>query len=570
MLRELGDLTTEEILARSPSGLPWLSELAAQRRVVEVAVGAAKRWVAAELAEEYVDFQRESILRRYLRHSGPIAREALIARYPFNPAWLDATLTRLLDLGEIACGAITANDRDEICDIHLFEQIHRRTLTILRKEAQAVPRHVWADFLVRWQHAHSDQRLTDTDGLRRVMHQLSGLALPSPVWERDVLPARLARYAHDLDALDGELVWVGEPRGQTRLFFRGEGGLYLGAPDTSGLSPTAAAIVDFLKSEGASFEADLRGGLGLSAAALRVALSELALAGFVTHDSFEALRRLLTSDGVNREAAPRALTGLEADLAARLGPKAVTPPLKRPPQGRYAEARRRVAERLVVEAATQRAAAEGRWALVHRAGVLGTFRDDAARAEALAKALLARHGLVARESLAREALPWDWGQLFPLFERMEMRGEVRRGYFVAGLSGAQFALPEAVEQLRALGGAAPNATITLLNACDPANVAGGDVEDETVRFSRVPSTHVALLAGRPAVVFADSGERISTSADAPDEAVAHAISAYLARPNAPRRISVSTWNGEDVLKSPGQEILKAAGFDRTPGGMGRG
>jgi len=141
---------------------------------------------------------------------------------------------------------------------------------------------------------------------------------------------------------------------------------------------------------------------------------------------------------------------------------------------------------------------------------------------------------------------------------------------VAGLSGAQFALPEAVEQLRALGGAAPNATITLLNACDPANVAGGDVEDETVRFSRVPSTHVALLAGRPAVVFADSGERISTSADAPDEAVAHAISAYLARPNAPRRISVSTWNGEDVLKSPGQEILKAAGFDRTPGGMGRG
>lgn len=583
MLRELGDLTTEEILARSPSGLPWLSELAAQRRIVEVEIGPARRWVAAELADEYVDFQHENILRRYLRHSGPITRAALLARYPFDPAWLDAILARLLDMGEIARGAITANDRDEICDIHLFEQIHRRTLSILRKEAQAVPRHVWADFLVRWQHAQPDQRATGIDGLRRVMHQLSGLALPSPVWERDVLPARLARYAHDLDALDGELVWSGEPRGQTRLFFRGEGGLYLSAPDLSGLSPSATAVVEFLKSEGASYEADLRSGLSLSSAALRVALSELGLAGFVTHDTFEALRRLLTSDGVNREAAPRALTGLEAELAARLGPRAATPPLKRPPQGRYAEARRRVAERLVTEAASQRAAAEGRWALVHRAGVLGAFRDDAARAEALAKALLARHGLVARESLAREALPWDWGQLFPLFERMEMRGEVRRGYFVAGLSGAQFALPEAVEQLRALSGAAPNATISLLNACDPANVAGG-LEGEagpfdglrdpsapalSLRFSRVPSTHVALLAGRPVAVFADSGERITTSADASDEAITRAIAAYVSRPNAPRRISVSTWNGEDALKSPGQALLKAAGFDRTPGGMSR-
>ncbi|HQY27114.1 MAG TPA: hypothetical protein PLL45_19700 [Thermoflexales bacterium] len=533
------------------------------------------------------------MLRRHLRHSGPVTREALLARYPFDPAWLDPTLARLLDMGEIARGAITANDRDEICDIHLFEQIHRRTLTILRKEAQAVPRHIWADFLARWQHAHPDERVAlrqaqgpaGVDGLRRVMHQLSGLALPSPVWERDALPARLARYAHDLDVLDGELVWAGEPRGQTRLFFRGEGGLYLSALDLRGLSPSATAVVEFLKSEGASYEADLRGSLGLSAAALRVTLSELALGGFVTHDSFEALRRLLTSDGVNREATPRALSGLEADLAARLGPKAVTPPLKRPPQGRYAEARRRVAERLVVEAATQRAAAEGRWALVHRAGVLGTFRDDAARAEALARALLARHGLVARESLAREALPWDWGQLFPLFERMEMRGEVRRGYFVAGLSGAQFALPEAVEQLRALGGAAPSAAITLLNACDPANVAGG-IEGEAggaagpfdelrapaaaLRFSRVPSTHVALRAGQPIVVFADNGERITTSADTSDEAIARAISAYIARPNAPRRISVSTWNGEDVLKSPGQALLKAAGFDRTPGGMARG
>ena len=88
--------------------------------------------------------------------------------------------------------------------------------------------------------------------------------------------------------------------------------------------------------------------------------------------------------------------------------------------------------------------------------------------------------------------------------------------------------------------------------------------------SRVPSTHAALLAGRPIVVFADSGERITTAAAALAQAIVLAIAAYVSRPNAPRRISVSTWNGEDVLKSPGQALLKAAGFDRTPGGMARG
>lgn len=575
LLREMGDLSADEIAARGPKEAEvWLKTLVDDGRIDAVPIGAVARWAPAELVEEYEAAQldggrgdlaaRERILRRYLRHSGPVVREVALARYPFEPAWLDATLSRLTETGEVVRGAITAADRDEVCDAHLFEQIHRRTLTLLRKEAQAVPISAWADFLARWQHAHPGGRLRGLDGLRKVMRQLNGVALPGLIWERDALSARVAGYARELDALSGELVWAGEARGQARLFFRGEGGYFLTPPDPSALSPGAKEVVDFLTAEGASYEADLRAGLGLSAAALRAALTELAMAGFVTHDTFDALRRMLADDGL-REAATRPLSGLEAELAARMSARQPQPAgtLRRPPREEMINARRRVSR-----AVARDATAEGRWSLVHRAGVLGPARDDAAKAEGLAKALLARHGVLARESLAREALPWEWGQLFPLFERMEMRGEVRRGYFVAGLSGAQFALPEAVELLRAAAGSADSAVV-LLCAPDPANVYGSETLD-ALRFARVPSTHVALSGGRPAVVFADNGERITTSAEVSAEAIASALAAYVARPNAPRRIRVTAWNGADVLGSPGAGLLKAAGFDRTPTGMERG
>lgn len=159
----MGDLTTEEILARCPSGLPWLSELAAQRRIVEVEIGSSKCWVVASWRRSMVISNAKASSAAICATAALITRAAILARYPFDPTWLHLLLARLLDMGEIARGAITANDRDEICDIHLFEQIHRRTLTILRKEAQAVPRHVWADFLVRRQHAQPDQRVTGID-----------------------------------------------------------------------------------------------------------------------------------------------------------------------------------------------------------------------------------------------------------------------------------------------------------------------------------------------------------------------------------------------------------------------
>ena len=282
---------------------------------------------------------------------------------------------------------------------------------------------------------------------------------------------------------------------------------------------------------------------------------ELVLAGLVTNDTLETWRSIVSA-AINADQAHPALSSLETELATRLGPRPLT-------SSRYREAKQRVARRLDTRAAAAAPTNGGRWSLVHRSGVLGAARTDEDRADRLARVLLVRYGVVTRDSLEHEVGAWDWSQLYRVFQRMELRGEVRRGYFVAGMVGVQFALPEAVEKLRAagtLGGA-----VTLLNAMDPANVFGGDSDGP--RFARVPSTHVALLSGQPVAVFEDNGERITTMPDAAADVIQRAVAEYLARPFAPRRQTVTSWNGAPVLGGAGKTILGALGFRNTPGGM---
>jgi ATP-dependent Lhr-like helicase len=208
----------------------------------------------------------------------------------------------------------------------------------------------------------------------------------------------------------------------------------------------------------------------------------------------------------------------------------------------------------------------GRWSLVHRASVLGPPASDEARAERLARILLARYGVVSHESLEREAGAWEWSQLYRVYQRLELRGEVRRGYFVVGFSGIQFALPAAVEALRERR--ASDETIVVLNATDPANILGGEYPGTAaLRFARLFSTHIALLCGRSVALFEVGGAQITALPGAEAGAVSRAVSAYLARPFAPRRVVVSRWNDVSVLGSPGEALLRVLGFQSTPSAM---
>jgi ATP-dependent Lhr-like helicase len=227
----------------------------------------------------------------------------------------------------------------------------------------------------------------------------------------------------------------------------------------------------------------------------------------------------------------------------------------------------------------------GRWGLVHRIGVWGREVPDEERIARQARQLLQSYGIVTRQSLeGDDEGGWDWGALYLEFQRMEMRGEVRRGYFVQGLPGVQFALPEAVERLRQWQqpgqGTAPredsgDGEMVVLNACDPANLFGptrdlgpaqpNEVERELdpARFSRIPANYVVLLRGRPVLLLETGGERATSLPGTPLGTLRRALEIAMGHLGSTvQRLALREWNGQPILDSPAAPLLEEVGFRR--------
>jgi ATP-dependent Lhr-like helicase len=303
-------------------------------------------------------------------------------------------------------------------------------------------------FLTRWQHVMPGTRLHGVDGVLRVIEQLEGLELPAAAWERDVLPARVADYTPamlDELCLSGEVTWARlrltppeaelSPRaraGNIGLFLRAHATWLLdrergGEPPArwAHLSTGARAVAELLEARGAAFVSDLAQALGQTATQIEDALWELTRTGAVTSDGFAGLRALIT---------PRP----ERDPRRRLG-------------------------------------TAGRWSLVHRdapprAPDAGPF-GDASPVE-LAWCYLRRWGVMMKPLLQRESAAPPWRDLVAVYRRLEARGEIRGGRFVTSFSGEQFALPEAVEALRALRSKPPSPEEVRVSAADPLNLVG--------------------------------------------------------------------------------------------------
>jgi ATP-dependent Lhr-like helicase len=403
-------------------------------------------------------------------------------------------------------------------------------------------------------------------------------------------------HPSDLDSLcqSGDVIWVGsgkDPRrGRVRLLMRGEGRLFLDSAETveaslAELSVGAQKVYASLKAEGASFHADIQAATGLRSDVLNDALVELAMAGLATNDTLDALHDIMSAktddrpaDGEHSRPAPSAL---EAELAERMrkSAPATVGRLVRPSRTDMREAQRRVTQRMRTQdsqtAEPHGSAFAGRWSLVHRAAVLGVPISNEERADRMARILLERYGIVTRECLAGEDGTVEWGNLYQVMQRMEMRGEVRRGYFVSGLPGVQFALPEAVEKLRIMSGLADD-TMLVLSAADPINLFGSELPDgpqtavgDALTFARVPSTHLVLWQGKPVLLAEDYGDRITTLRGCEPELLQRALRAYVNRTGAPRRAVLTQWNGKPVLGSAVQAWLQPLGFSRTPTGLER-
>jgi ATP-dependent Lhr-like helicase len=613
LLQQMGDLSSSEIgLRASVDPADWIAHLAGENRIVAMTIptarGPAQRWIAAEYQPEYAaafglareQFHsvapteaRHSILTRFLSQSGPVTFDAIRARYAFDPDWLEAELDRLISARQLMHGQFIPRSEQvgsaaprpaEYVDRRTLEQIHRRTLHILRREVQPVPFAVYADFLARWQHVHPQTRLSGEGALLQALQQLRAFPLVGQTWERDVLPLRLTHYqAAELDALcqGGELVWVGaggtDPRrGRFRFLFRGEGHVYLeSAPeDMTSFDDATQNVYEFLKSEGAVFFADICSALELASDSTEAALVELVMAGLVTNDSLEAMRKIV-EQGSPQPQERKPFSSLQEELdrrRGRLGPRA-RGMSRKPGRAQYRAAKRRVRRRLEQRAdlGSPEPGWVGRWTPVHRFGVLGKAIPLAERVARQTRQLLARYGIVTRECLADEVGSWDWSMIFQELKRLEMRGEVRRGYFIQGLSGLQFALPDVVERLRAIrDGEQEEPQPVVMNACDPANLYGPSRDEgplaaqgEPLAFTRVPSTWLVQQRGLPVLIAGNSGANLITTQGTGDIVIQRAIQALLDHlGRSEYRVTVETWNGEPVLESSGQPLLEAVGLYR--------
>ncbi|MGQ0553680.1 MAG: DEAD/DEAH box helicase [Planctomycetota bacterium] len=407
-LQWMGFLTTAE--ARRSGWEDWLTQLAQQGRAVPDAGG--QRWFAAEAPRA-----GREVLRGRLEALGPVAADdPLLAEFAVEAAELEvegAVLRTRLD------------GRPAWCMRRLLARIHRATLDRLRAEIEPVSAADFLRFLARWQHVAPAQHLEGPRGVMEVVRQLAGFEAPAAVWESSLLPARVQGYRPawlDELALSGELSWgrlwgagTGPIRGTPiALFPREDLGVWcaLAAPgDVWSLRGVARQVHEQLAARGACFAQELQRATGLLPAQLEQALSELVGLGLANCDAFAGLRRLF---------------GRPVARSRGGGPPA----------------------------------AAGRWSLFRQAVVSAepwpaagaTGHADASDSEAAglfaARVLLRRTGVVFRRTFERERLPVPWRDILRALRRLESRGELRGGRFVAGFSGEQFALPEAVEALR--------------------------------------------------------------------------------------------------------------------------
>jgi len=592
-LRLLGDLTVDEVGARAAdagAAAGWLADLEATRRALRLRIAGQERWVAIEDASRFRDALGTAmppgvpkaflepvadpvgdLVGRWARTHGPFLPEEPARRLGLGVAVVEQTLARLEVAGRVVLGEFRPGGSGrEWLDAEVLRRLRRRSLAALRREVEPVPQEALARFALAWQGVGpSGPRRADLDALYQVIEQLQGAAVPASALERQVLPVRLPDYGPALlDQLcaSGEVVWVGagplgSDDGWVSLYVADQAPVLMPEQLPVELSSLAQAVREALAEQGAMFFRQLSDAVGATNdTELLLAIWELVWAGLVTNDTMAPLRALLA--GGTRPSS-RAIRSRRSGrprrpaLPSRLGPPA----------------------------------GAGRWSLAPQRAA-----DATRRLHAAAEQLLERHGVVTRGAVMAERVPGGFAGVYPILKAMEEAGRCRRGYFVDGLGGAQFAVPGAVDRMRSLadrgslprpaGSAGREARTVVLAAADPANPYGAALPwpersataaDGRIAGERPGPGHrpgrkagaVVILVdgdlvlyvergGRTLLTFSEDPDRLSRAADALALAVRDGILG---------RMAVERADGEQVYSSPLARALTEAGFRPTARGL---
>ncbi|MEQ8842932.1 MAG: crosslink repair DNA glycosylase YcaQ family protein [Acidimicrobiales bacterium] len=572
LLRRLGPLSRLDLEARSIDGADveeWTRQLVEERRIIDVRIADQPRFAASDDAARLrdavgvalpvglpavftdpVDDPLGDLCRRYARTHGPFLGRDIAQWIGVTTDRVTVALDALLSEGRVVRGEFRpAGIEREYCDDDVLRQLRRRSLAELRHEIEPVETDALARFLPAWQGVGGRRR--GIDGLAEVLAQLQGAPLAASVIEADVLPARLAGYQpSDLDTLctTGEVVWVGAGAvgatdGRVRLLFRDQVGLLAPPADDPPGEPVHDAIRTHLAERGASFWPDLVGAVAAAElpyddTSVLAALWDLVWAGEVTNDTLAPLRAVVS--GATRKKGARATS---ARSSVRRRPRPGDMSRLGPPT------------------------AAGRWSLV--APLRLPVPTPTEMAHARAHQLLDRYGVLTREAALGEGHEGGFAGVYPLLKALEERGEVRRGYFVAGLGAAQFALPGAVDRLRSAREPEPDTETIVLAATDPAQPYGAALAwpETEGRPVRAAGAHVVLHQGRPLVELERGGRSLITFPGADDGPPWIAALQDLVKDGRLRKLEIGKVDGKPIRETAWAARLESAGFSSGYRGM---
>ncbi len=521
----LSCLTKEEADA-TPAWREWLDALAREKRVALLKAPQAALWIPAERLSQFralwpqgrlepeiappadqarAPWSREEalveILRGRLEGLGPVTQAALTAPLGLEPGAAVASLTALESEGAILRGRFVPGvDEEQWCDRRLLARVHHYTVRRLRSEIDPVAVRDFLRFLFAWQHVAEETRLEGSDALPAVLASLEGFEAPARAWETEILPARLKDYEPswlDAQCLAGRTAWARltppaglnggtrrpTPVGATPIAFidRRHAPLWMALAPANGSaqpSPRAESVLDCLAARGALFFDELAEAAHMLRPQIEEALGELVALGLVTSDSFAGLRALLVPSGQRKPLAGAKRRGRVLPFDIESG---------------------------------------GRWAIIRRAQQdAGAGEARAAAIEHAARTLLSRYGVVFWRLLAQEPawLP-PWRDLLRVYRRLEARGEIRGGRFVAGFAGEQFALPDAVGLMREIRRRPARGEWVSLSGADPLNLIG--ILTPGQRLSALTANCVLYRDGLPMAALTAGKAQFLTDIETADQ-----------------------------------------------------
>jgi ATP-dependent Lhr-like helicase len=584
LLREVGDLTTTEAIARGATE-DDLVQLERARRVIRVRIAGEQRWLAIEdagrvrdalgvalpvgIPEVFTELVADplgDLLSRYARTHGPFVVSEPATRLGLGTAVVQSGLDRLVATGQIVAGEFLPGQVGrQFCGAGILRAIRRRSLAALRREVEPVPHAVLAKFLPEWQGVGGSRKARGVEGLMRVVEQLAGVPIPASALESLVLPARIDDYSPAmLDELttSGEVLWAG-----AGSLASNDGWLMLApAEAAAGLLPPVRdveltelhkAILLALDADQALFVRSIldrvRSDMASDApveATITSAIWDLVWAGALTNDTLAAVRTRLgggRTSHTRRAATPRARYGRFTRGMAT--PAATAPSLP------------------------------GRWSrLPNRAD------EDTRRAVLRTEVLLDRYGVLTRGEVAAEGVTGGFAAVYPILRQAEEAGRCRRGYFIDGLGAAQFGLAGAVDRLRGIANTVasesrPAGEALVLAATDPANPYGAALPwperihqaDDGKRGhqpARKAGALVVSVDGRCVLYVERGGRTLLSFTDDADllRAAATALAASV-RQGALGKLHVEAADGERITGSVLAEALEQSGFRPSPRGL---